>query len=339
MQLPLPRGPASAALFAALGAGAPLGAAVHEATRCVRSTSDAGRDEDLQICLLACYELHYRGLDGVDDDREWDPEVVAFRRELERGFERDLRAGVHVPAFDGDPIDVALAHLVAADDGPSLSRYVQRHATLAQVREFVAHRSIYQLKEADPHSWGIPRLPGRAKAALVEVQFGEYGEGRAERMHATLFAATMRRLELDDAYGGYADVVPATTLATVNLMSLFGLNRRWRGALVGHLAAFEMTSSIPNRRYADGLRRLGCDRGTTEFFDEHVEADAVHEQLVAVDLCGALVATEPPLRGDVLFGAATCLALDARFATELLTAWNAGASSLLPAHTANRGAA
>ena len=43
-------------------------------------------------------------------------------------------------------------------------------------------------------------------------------------------------------------------------MSLFGLHRRLRGALVGHLAAFEMTSSIPNRRYGDGLRRLGVRR-------------------------------------------------------------------------------
>jgi hypothetical protein len=48
-----------------------------------------------------------------------------------------------------------------------------------------------------------------------------------------------------------------------------------------------MTSSIPNRAYANGLRRLGGDADATAFYDEHVEADAVHEQIAAHDLCGS----------------------------------------------------
>ena len=70
-------------------------------------------------------------------------------------------------------------------------------------------------------------------------------------------------------------------------MSLFGLHRRWRGAALGHLAAVEMTSSEPSRRYSAGLRRLGFDERTTVFYDEHVEADAVHEQIASVDMCGS----------------------------------------------------
>jgi hypothetical protein len=117
-------------------------------------------------------------------------------------------------------------------------------------------------------------------------------------------------------------------LATNNLMSLFGLHRRLRGALLGHLAAFEMTSSLPNRRYGNGLRRLGFDEVATRFYDEHVEADAVHEQIAAHDLCGGLVRVEPALAVDVLFGAAAGLALDRLFAAHLLDSWAAGRSSL-----------
>src|SRR6202011_5709763 len=145
---------------------------------------------------------------------------------------------------------------------------------LEQLLEFLVHRSPYQLKEADPHSWALPRLSGPPKAAMVEIQADEYGGGRAERIHAHLFAETMRALRLDSRYGAYVDQIPGITLATVNLMSLFGLHRRWLGAIVGHLALFEMTSSIPNARYAAGLRRLGFNGDATAFFDEHVEADA-----------------------------------------------------------------
>src|SRR3954453_19125102 len=117
----------------------------------------------------------------------------------------------------------------------------------------MVHRSAYQLKEADPHTWAIPRLHGGPKGAMVEVQADEYGGGRPERIHAQLFADSMSALGLDAGYGAYLDHLPAPTLATVNLMSLFGLHRRLRGAIVGHLALFEMTSSLPNRRYARGM--------------------------------------------------------------------------------------
>jgi hypothetical protein len=111
-------------------------------------------------------------------------------------------------------------------------------------------------------------------------------------------------------------------------MSLFGLHRRWRGAALGHLACVEMTSSEPSRRYSSGLRRLGHDERTTVFYDEHVEADAVHEQIASVDMCGSLVAEDPSLADDVLFGAACSLALDGLAAAHLLGAWEGGRSAL-----------
>jgi hypothetical protein len=286
-------------------------------------------DEDLQLALYCCYELHYRGLPGVDERWEWEPSLIALRGALEERFEAALRAtvgdvGTPPPA---DQMDLALRALDDADEAPSLSRFVEREASIDQVLEFMAHRSAYQLKEADPHSWAIPRLSGPPKAALVEIQADEYGGGRPERVHAQLFADAMTAAGLDARYGAYVDHLPAATLATVNLMSLCGLHRRLRGAIVGHLALFEMTSSIPNRRYATGLRRLGLD-AATPFFDEHVEADAVHEAVAAVDLAGGLARAEPALAADILWGASALLAVEERWARTLLEAWEEGRSSL-----------
>ena len=138
----------------------------------------------------------------------------------------------------------------------------------------------------------------------------------------------MEAVGLDRRYGAYLEHVPGVTLATVNLMSFFGLHRRHRGAIVGHLALFEMTSSVPNARYAAGLRRLGLGERATAFFDEHVEADAVHENVAAVDLAGGLARKEPALAGDVLWGARCLAALDRRWGDHLLDAWEAGVTSL-----------
>jgi hypothetical protein len=290
-------------------------------------------DEDLQLALYLCYELHYRGLPGVDDRWEWEPSLLRVRAALESRFEQALLEAVpledeRVPASE---MDLALRDVAEFEEagGVSPSRYLLSLADREQVLEFLVHRSAYQLKEADPHSWVIPRLHGHPKAALIEIQADEYGGGRADWIHAELFARAMRAVGLDSTYGGYLDVIPGITLATVNLMSLFGLHRRLRGAIVGHLALFEMTSSIPNHHYARGLRRLGFDREATLFFDEHVEADAVHENIAAVDLAGGLVRQEPGLSGTVLWGARSLAYLESCWAAHVVGCWEAGRTSLL----------
>ncbi|MEA2303712.1 MAG: hypothetical protein QOH43_992 [Solirubrobacteraceae bacterium] len=327
--LPAPRGATTRALLGAL-ARPP-----HELGDVpVPDPADPLADDDLQLALYCCYELHYRGLPGVDERWEWDPGLLALRARLEAVFEAGLLEAIGAPRAEPDlapgDMDLALRAIADADDAPSLSRYLEREGTRGEFEEFLLHRSAYQLKEADPHSWAIARLTGAPKAALVEIQADEYGGGRPERVHAQLFADAMEALGLDARYGAHLDLLPGITLATVNLMSLCGLHRRRRGAIVGHLALFEMTSSIPNRRYGDGLRRLGLDdERVMAFFDEHVEADAVHEQVAAVDLAGGLVRLEPGLAGDVLWGARALVALEGRWAAHLLDAWAAGRSSLL----------
>jgi len=333
MRLPDPRGPLSEALFRDL-ARSSLSAATTEAAEGVPGGVGVLTDDDLQISLAVCYELHYRGFDGVSEDWEWDPELIRLRARLEQRHLGALREAVGTVPASGESVDRQLAALIAADDGPSLSAFMARSGTLEQWREYLTVRSVYHLKEGDPHTFAIPRLSGRAKAAMVEIQADEYGGGSPQRMHSELFAGLMRDLELDATYGALWNGAPAAAFASVNTMSLFGLHRRWRGAALGHLACVEMTSSEPSRRYSAGLRRLGFDERTTVFYDEHVEADAVHEQIAAVDMCGSLVAEEPGLLPDVLFGAACSLAMDGVAARHLLGAWEGGHSALRGEHPA-----
>ena len=186
-RLPLPRGPIGELLLERLALpphALPGPPAVTD--------GDPLADDDLQLALYVLYELHYRGFAGVDPAWEWEPSLIAFRGALERELEAALRAAV--PVERAGDVPAQLQAILDSADGPSLSRHLETRATLDQFREFLVHRSAYQLKEADPHSWAIPRLSGRAKVALVEVQFDEYGAGRAERQHARLFADAMEAL-------------------------------------------------------------------------------------------------------------------------------------------------
>jgi hypothetical protein len=286
--------------------------------------------EDSALALYLCYELHYRGLPGVDDAWEWEPSVLRLRQGLEQRFEAALvdQIGPVPVGLTPAAMREALLTLAGPSDAPSLSERIERTGTLEQVRELAIHRSAYQLKEADPHTWAIPRISGRAKAAMVAIQSDEYGDGVPADVHATMFADTMRALGLDDRYGAHLDRIPGVTLTTCNLISLLGLHRRWRGALVGHLALFEMCSVGPMGRYAAALRRLGFDERATRFYDEHVVADATHQHIALDDMVVPLVEDEPLLGGEVVWGARALGALEGRFAEHVASAWDRGQRSL-----------
>ena len=318
MELPQPCGPVSRQVYDALVAD----------TRGERSFALPDEpvltDRDVQLALWMIYELSYRGFDDVDDAAEWDPVVVGVRRELEHRFEQELREAtrerVAAVPDDGGIGDQVLT-LVRADDGPNLSAYLRRQATVEELCDYLRERSVQQLKESDPQSFLLPRLDGAAKVALAELQYDEYGGGRPERLHQTLYARAMAAAGLDDGYAAYVGEVSGTSLASANVMSLFCLNRRLLPAGLGHFAAFEASSSTPSRRVAAGIERLGLPAEVAAYFHEHVEADAVHEQVAARDICGSYVAAHPEQRREVLFGAACVLYLDALSGSELLARW------------------
>ena len=319
MLTPKARGSFSEAVFAALTALQPGDSLI-----ALPPTADDAGDE--QVVLWALYEQHYRGFEDVHPGLEWHPDLLRVRHGLELRLEERLRdrfvAAGGPPATDADLAESLFAY-VAAHDGRSLAAYVHRSADREQVLDLLRLRSVYHLKETDPTAWAVPRLPRASQAALVEVMYDEYGGGRARDVHSALFARAMAACGLDDRYGAYLDDVPTEVLEQNNAMTLFGLHRRLRGAAVGHLAAFEATSSMPSRRMTQGLQRLEMPDEVVAYYTEHVEADAVHEQLAVRGICGPLVEQDPSLAADVYLGAFTCLDLEDRLAGAVLASWEA----------------
>ena len=323
--LPAPRGPLSMAVLDLLTERAPR---MH-LNRVEASVGDSDPyGIDVQLSLYVCYELHYRGFTGVDDEWEWNPGLLHLRARLEDTFADAVSHDVG----DIDPRDTAAAEMerltVEPVDGSGPSYFLRDKGTWEQMQEYFVHRSLYHLKEGDPHAWAIPRLTGQAKAAFVAVEFDEFGGGRGDQVHQQLFADLMVAAGLDAGYLGYIDAVPAESLAVVNLMSMFGLHRKYRGSAVGHFASTEITSSPGSRRLVEALERLGAPDTCVAFYREHVEADAVHEQVVRTDVVGDLVSREPELDRDVVFGIRAHEVVEDRLARHLMASWTNGESSL-----------
>lgn len=283
---------------------------------------------DLQLALYVCYELHYRSFAGVAGSWEWNPGLLALRSGMERSFLDAVRREVGDRAEGRTAADLMAELAIEPVDGTGLSYYLRDEGSWEQMREYFVHRSLYHLKEADPHAFAIPRLVGGAKAAFVAVEYDEYGAGRGERVHQQLFADLLLAADLDASYLGYLDEVPADALSVVNLMSLFGLHRDLRGAAVGHFASTEITSPPGSARIVAALERMDAPSPCVVFYREHVEADAVHEQIVRHDVVGDMVAREPALDADVVFGILARDVVEDRLADHMMASWQSGTTSL-----------
>jgi hypothetical protein len=324
-QLPAAHGPLSTAVRRSLTEPAPR----DQLTRIGASVRDSDPyGLDLQLALYMCYELHYRGFAGVDPTWEWNPGLLHLRGQLERTFLAGVRRDVG-PIEPGQTAEAEMDSLsIESVDGTGPSHWLRDNGTWQQMREYFVHRSLYHLKEGDPHAWAIPRLSGQAKASFVAVEFDEYGAGCGPKAHQQLFADLLIAAGLDSTYLAYLEVVPAESLAVVNLMSLFGLHRQLRGAAVGHFASTEITSPPGSGRLVEALQRLTAPPECIAFYREHVEADAVHEQVVRIDVVGDLVAREPQLDRDVVFGIRAHAAVEDRLAEAIMASWKAGETSL-----------
>lgn len=283
-------------------------------------------DDDSALALHTCYELHYQGFADVDPRWEWDPGLLGLRGCLEQQLLAALRADVD----GGDDVDAELDRLLEPTrDDEGIAGFLAERGTADHLREYFVHRSIYHHIEADPYAWVIPRLRGQAKAALVAVEFDEFGGGRGERVHARLFADLLAGAGLDPRYLHYLDIVPAPMVVLVDMMSLFGLHRDLRAASVGHFATTEITSSPASRRLADITRSLLPHPACVRFYTEHVEADAVHEQVMRREVIADLLRTEPDEARQVVFGIQATNLLEHRFTEHVLGDWNANRTSLL----------
>lgn len=324
-QLPDPRGPISLAVVSTLTERAPR----TQLSGFKPSLLDPDPyGIDLQLALYVCYELHYRGFAGVDPGWEWEPGLLHLRSQLENTFLTAVRRDVGEISPERHADDEMAALSVEPIGGQGPSHHLRDTGTWAQMREYFVHRSLYHLKEGDPHAWTIPRLTGQAKASFVAVEYDEYGGGRGQHVHQRLFADLMYAADLDPGYLAYLGDVPADALAVVNLMSMFGLHRGLRGSAIGHFASTEITSPPGSHRLVEALERMGAPEACIGFYREHVEADAVHEQVVRTDVVGDLLAGEPQLNRDVVFGIRAREVVEDRLADHMMACWTAERPSL-----------
>ena len=289
---------------------------------------DALAGEEVPLALYCLYELHYRGFAGVSDDWEWDATCLELRRRLERASLRELRYEVFL-SYGIEKMhaaDVLMELSTLTNDTARLrSALMTTDATDAQTQELTLLRSFLPTDSSAVPTGSVAHQRNQATAGerhttsrpLIHPSWAPAG--------AELFGAVSEEHLLGSGKVENLELVPSATLSNLNVARMFILHRRWRAALAGHV-----TQQILHAEAHTGdLASYESEGGVT---DRHrwakVHVDAVAHVAVLDQLIGGVLADEPALSDDVVFGARAYAYLETTFVTRVLSAWVNGRSSL-----------
>jgi len=271
-------------------------------------------------------------------DQEHDLTLIALRLELERAFEAQLDRLAPLPEAapqDPEAIRAWLSDLALERDlfgGPSMGAYYRERATLGQLKEVVAQRSLFFLKEPDPWTMVIPSLRGKAKAGLIDLLLDEYGWGRFDQMHSTVYERMMEKLGLETGYDHYLDRTAWQFLAGLNYQVMVGRHRRLCRRMYGYVFLVEADSPGSMRNYLQAYARAGVDDPEIlTFYELHIDADEGHADVALNEVVMPVVRDEPDAATEIARGVVEGRWLHGLFSTHLHEAFSAGRSSLRPA--------
>jgi hypothetical protein len=152
---------------------------------------------------------------------------------------------------------------------------------------------------------------------LIDLLLDEYGWGKHERMHSTIYANVMRALGLDDELDHYETDASWQFLATLNHQWMCALDPTLTRRLVGVIYLTEADSPGAMTNYLAAWQRLGIDdEQVTEFYDLHVHADENHRDVALGEVALPVAQDEGPRAArDIATGIFDGRALEAAFAS------------------------
>lgn len=246
---------------------------------------------------------------------------------LEDGFRHQLdnrreELGVHfeAPRFDEPRVRERWLEIQAlaphAAEDPQWTHFIRDEAPIETMKRIVAQRSLFYLREPDPWIYAVPTLRGISKAGLIDLLLDEYGWGKLERMHSSVYARLMRALDLESERDHYEADTSWEYLATLNHQWMCALDGSLSRRLLGTIYLTEAGSPDAMRNYLAAWDRLGVDDPEVlEFYELHVEADENHSEVALREVVIPVCELEGPETAiEVATGIFDARALEADFA-------------------------
>mgnify|MGYP002783856425 CR=1 FL=1 len=233
------------------------------------------------------------------EEREF---LDAERRAVaEQALQAPLRADAFVAWFEA-------LRQTGPGQGDPLFPWLAQHATLHQMRWFIAQEAAGEAGFDDLVALAQLRLPVRPKLEMARNYWDEMGRGKEVGMHGPMLALTAQELDIAPRI----ETTVWESLALANLMLGLAASRAHAYHAIGALGAIELTAPTRVGLVGEGLRRLGVSSAGRRYFHLHASIDVAHSAAWNSEVIAPLVAAEPRCARAIAEGALMRLAAGAR---------------------------
>jgi hypothetical protein len=229
------------------------------------------------------------------------PSLERARAILEAGFRAQLErrrrdAGIKLDPPKQAELATWFESLVTGEnpfDDETWGGYLRERASLDAMKSVVKQRSLFFLREPDPWIHAVPTIAGHAKAGLIDLLLDEYGWGKFDHMHSTVYARVMTALDLDATLDNYETTTSWQYLATLNHQWMCALDSSLSRRLIGTIYLTEADSPPAMTNYLAAWERLGIDDpNVLDFYELHVHADENHRDVALSEVAVPLAVGE-----------------------------------------------
>jgi hypothetical protein len=238
---------------------------------------------DRFLSLLSIYELWTAPLERVGGKARWagHPAVAAVKSRLEQEWLTEL--DVAAPGVRAEDPVHAIRGLAAKDRLPRIYRWVAQHATLPELREFLAIEGGPDDGFDDLVAICQVGLAGAPKLELARNYWDEMGEGDPSGVHTDLYHQMAHALELPQLPLGQ---LPDAALQRTAFCGLLATNRWLQPEMIGALGLTELQAGPRCRLVLRAFDRLCVPDAARPFYEVHADVDPRHgrdwlEQVVA----------------------------------------------------------
>ncbi len=268
----------------------------------------AGRADRL-LTLLTIYDLHTAPLQRLGTRARWagHPALAALRAPLEQEFIAELDAATATLTTDGDPVK-AIRGLAAKDRLPTVYRRVARHASLDELRRFIAVEGGPDGGFDDLVALCQVGLSGAPKMEMARNYWEEMGSGNPADVHTDLHRQMAAALQIPDLA---SKSMPEPALARAALGGLLATNRWLQPEMIGALGLIELQAGPRCRLVLEAFHRLGLPSEAGAFYAVHADVDPRHGKDWLEQVIAPLAAEAPEWSERMVRGAAWRWAVNA----------------------------
>ena len=259
---------------------------------------------DRFLTLLAIYDLHLLPLDALGPQVRWagHPSIATVKTRLEQEWLAELNAATaSLSDSNGHEPVAAIRALAARQRLPQIYKRVAEHATLEQLRQFLAVEGGPDGGFDDLVALCQVGLSGTPKLELARNYWDEMGNGRIADVHTDLHRTMTQSVNVPAVARG---VLPEAALERSALGGLLATNRWLQPEMIGALGLTELQAGPRCRLVLQAFTRLELPAAARTFYEVHADVDPRHGKDWLDNVIEPLSVQMPQWRHRMVRGAA-----------------------------------